>query len=143
MSVEINVAVMKDRLPDRDAWQQALHQLDFPLVLWAKFLPDASIGYVPVSLQALPSGFEYYLNSIDASDIWLKEVRSLNATDEVFELDHIVQFVVRDDHEIATAMCAAAALAYCANGQLFDDDQDCFVSAEKAIALARETLADI
>ena len=63
MSLELHVLVMKERLPDRGSWQQAIEKLLLPMVLDPTLKVPSASGFVPCTLDGAESGFELYWDS--------------------------------------------------------------------------------
>lgn len=54
----LTARLSRDRIPDREALQQAIAALDRPLALDAGEAPFATAGYLPCTLQGEDAGFD-------------------------------------------------------------------------------------
>ena len=60
MSLEMQVFLEKQRLPNRASWQSALDSLTLPLRLCPDLDPIHDTGFSPSEIKGLKSGFEIY-----------------------------------------------------------------------------------
>jgi len=63
MSIEIHIFLEDSRVPNREAWQQAIEAAGFPAILDATLDLRKDTGFIPVAYNGQASGFELYLDS--------------------------------------------------------------------------------
>jgi hypothetical protein len=135
MSIELHVYLRDSDVPSREQWQGAINDAGFDLELDELFSMRDHIGYVPVQLCGVESGFEFYLDPLDKSSV----PESISMA--LANYDRVAAFRVGGDlEEFIAAMCAAAALTQLADG-VFHDAQtyDEYLNGAEAIAWAMET----
>ena len=71
MSQEQLAFLMKDNVPNREAWQNAITKHGFEFELDSKLTPFEDSGFLPCQLQGRDAGFEiYYDDSTDILDTY-------------------------------------------------------------------------
>jgi len=135
MSSEVNV-LFDGPLPSAAALSRTIKELGFPLAIkrGAGTLEQHK-GFLPMRLRRQDIGVEFdtfnersAVEEIAGTDIDARFTRSAN-----FRWGG-------DDDEMLAGLCAAAALAKLVNGIVLNESDEQPLSAEEAIAQARETL---
>lgn len=141
MANEIHV-LFHGPLPDRAALAQALKRLDFPVSIAE---PTGSLerqkGFMPMRLNREKTGVEFdtfkgrkAVEETAGDDI--------DAVDPSF--DRVASFRWGGDmNEMACGVCGAAALAGLVNGIVMDEYDSGLMPPDKAVAYAREAIADV
>lgn len=130
--ITYNVFLDRARLPAAADWARLIREAGFDVELSTDFDPAAHSGYLPCPDDR--TGFEYYLESFTTPtlEIGAAGAKVVGARDSVVSL----RFSGRpSDRSAATA--AAATLAVATDGVLFDTEPGHFISADAALAWAR------
>ncbi len=139
MSVELHIFMQDSRVPTRDAWQQAIEQLGFPVVLEPSLDPRHDTGYRPTSFRGQPTGFEFYLEAAAGVLSSYSHV-----VPRVGDREKCATFRWGGDlKECGAALSAAAALAQITDGVYFYPDDDIVYGAAEAVAATRRDLQSI
>lgn len=130
--ISYNVFLERERLPAATDWARVIREAGFDVRLGTDFEPRSYSGYLPCPDDR--TGFEYYLESFSAPAMEIGEdgAKAIGPRDTVASL----RFSGRDaDRNAASA--AAATLAAMTDGVLFDTEPGHFISADEALAWAR------
>jgi hypothetical protein len=133
MAVEMHV-FFRGKLPDKRALSRAMAALGFPLTVPAGSL-ERQCGFMPMRLRREESGVEF--------DVFegRETVEELAGKDIDPSFDRSANFRwAGSEDEMLSGLCAAAALAKLVNGIVLEEQEGKLLSADEAIALARETL---
>ena len=138
MSMEIHIFMRNSQVPSRDAWQQAIERLGFPLIIEPSLDLRKDSAYWPMDYKDEPTGVEVYLD--DAADI-LSNCPP-HVVSKVDDRDKCVSFRFGSDMTEGTvAMLAAAALAKLTDGVYLDEDYTLY-NAEEVVEVARKDLEE-
>jgi hypothetical protein len=133
MAVEMHV-FFRGKLPDKKALSRTMRELGFPLTVAAGSL-EQQRGFMPMRLRREESGVEF--DVFDGRD----SVEELAGKDIDPSLERSANFRwAGSEDEMLAGLCAAAALAKLVNGIVLEEQEGKLLSADGAIALARETL---
>ena len=139
MSVEIHIFVADSQVPSRDAWQQAIEEAGFPVVLGASLDLRKDSGFSPVSYNGQASGFELYL---DDAESYLESYPHI--AEQVWTRDKCVSFRWGGDiAEANAAMSCGAALTRLTGGIYFDTETDRVFMADEVLEGIREYLIEL
>ncbi len=139
MSIELHVFMPDSRVPNRDAWQQAIEQLGFPTVLNPTMDVRTDTGFSPATYKGQPTGFEFELEP--AADILADY---FHIASQVGGRDQCATFRWSSDLiEGAAAWSASAALAKLTDGIYFYPDDDTILDADAAVEATRRDLNSI
>lgn len=139
MAIELHVFMQDSRVPSRGSWQQAIEQLEFPVVLDSSLDLRRDTGFSPTIYQGQPTGFEFYLEP--AASI-LSSYPHITPT--VGGRDMCATFRCGSDlSEYASALSAAAALTMLTDGIYFYPDDDLLYDANEALEATRRDLRSI
>jgi hypothetical protein len=130
--ITYNVFLDRSRLPAAADWARMIREAGFEVQLNADFEPASHSGYVPCPDDR--TGFEYYVESfstptLEIGDAGAKAIGPRNAM-------ATFRFSGRSSDRNA-ANAAAATLAAMTDGVLFDTEPGHFISADAALAWAR------
>jgi hypothetical protein len=130
--ITYNVFLDRARLPAAADWARLIREAGFEVELSTDFEPAAHSGYLPSPDDR--TGFEYYLESFtkptfEIGDAGAKAIGPRNSVASF-------RFSGRPSDRIA-ASAAAATLAAATDGVLFDTEPGHFISADAALAWAR------
>jgi len=137
VSIEIHV-LFHGKLPSKAALTRCFKDLDFPL----RFPPGSGSleqhkGYLPMRLRGEESGVEF--DTYDGRDA-VVEIAG-RETDPRFTRSANLR-LGGDENELTVAQCFAAALARLVDGAVFDPEEAGVLTADDAIARARQLLKD-
>jgi hypothetical protein len=130
--ITYHVFLDRTRLPGAADWARVIREAGFDVELTTEFEPGSHTGYLPCPDER--TGFEYYLESfaqptIEIGDAGAKAIGQRNAVASL-------RFSGRPaDRNAASA--AAATLTAMTDGVLFDTEPGHFISANQALAWAR------
>ena len=130
--ITYNVFLDRTRLPHAADWARVIREAGFDVQLNTDFAPDSFSGYLPCPDDR--TGFEYYLESFIAPTIEIGDAgtKAIGPRNTVATL----RFSGRpSDRDAASA--AAATLTAMTDGVLFDTEPGHFISADEALAWAR------
>jgi hypothetical protein len=130
--ITYNVFMDRSRLPAAAEWARVIRESGFDVQLAADFEPGSFSGYLPCPDDR--TGFEYYLESFTTPTLEIGDAgaKAIGARDTVASL----RFSGRaSDRNAASA--AAATLTAMTDGVLFDTEPGHFISADEALAWAR------
>lgn len=131
MSVDLTVYMPRAAMPTPSVWAETIVELGFPAELDDEFDVDEFSGYLSCRFEDDDVGFEYSSGPVEfVDDLELPE-----------EFDFQVTLSTHADlRELAAAVVCAAALCTVAGGVLVDPEGDVTVTAENAVAWARQQL---
>jgi hypothetical protein len=133
MSFDLIVYLDRTRMPTPEAWQRAVTDAQFPILIDQDFDADTFTGFLPCKYKGAISGFEYYSAKLTREEAIRLDVGSA---------DFSVTFVVHSGHnEMQTALGASSALCVAAGGILVDPQSGETISPNMAIAWASEAIA--
>jgi hypothetical protein len=139
MSMEIHIFLEDSRVPNREAWQQAIEAAGFPAVLDATLDLRKDTGFIPVAYNGQASGFELYL---DPAASCLESYPHL--AEQVGGRDKCVSFRCGGDVvEAAAAISCGAVLTMLTDGIYFDPETDRIFSADTVHDGIQEDLAGL
>ena len=130
--ITYNVFLDRTRLPHAADWARVIREAGFDVQLNTDFEPDSFSGYLPCPDDR--TGFEYYLESFIAPTMEIGDAgtKAIGPRNTVATL----RFSGRpSDRDAASA--AAATLTAMTDGVLFDTEPGHFISADEALAWAR------
>ena len=141
MANEIHV-LFRGPLPKKAALARALRDLDFPVSVPK---PTGSLerqkGFMPMRLHREDTGVEF--DVFDGREA-VEEVAGTDIDDVDPSFDRVASFRWGGDtNEMACGVCGAAALAGLVNGLVIDEYDSGLMPPNKAVAYAREAIADI
>lgn len=130
--ISYNVFLDRERLPTAADWARVLREGGFETQLNPELEPQTHSGYVPCPDER--TGFEYYLEPFDAPtpEIGEEGAKVIGKRNAVVSL----RLSGRDLDKDAAAS-AAATLAAMTDGVLFDSESGHFITADEALAWAR------
>jgi len=138
MAMETHV-LFRGKLPSVAALGRAMKELGFPLSI-----PDATgsleqqSGVIPMRLRREETGVEFQYWT-DPGDVAVLRREGIDPS-----LDRAASFRwTGDENEMLAGLCAAAALARLTDGVVLEEMEDKLLSADQAIAMARETLKSV
>jgi hypothetical protein len=139
MSMEIHIFMEDSRVPDRESWQRAIEQADFPAILDPSLDLRDDSGFSPTIYNGQESGFEFYL---DPAGSYLENYPHIAA--QVGNRDMCVSFRWGGDVvEAAAAISCGAALAKLTDGIYYDPETDRVFTANTVIEGIREDLSGL
>lgn len=130
--ITYHVFLDRTRLPGAADWARVIREAGFDVELNADFEPGSYSGYLPCPDDR--TGFEYYLESFAKPTIEIGDhgAKAIGRRNSVASL----RFSGRpSDRDAASA--AAATLTAMSDGVLFDTEPGHFISADAALAWAR------
>ncbi|MGD9724605.1 MAG: hypothetical protein AB7O59_25090 [Pirellulales bacterium] len=133
MSVDTLVFLRDEQLPSFESWQQALAAAGIAL----EKIDDlrAHAGFIPAQFKGHESGFEWYL---DESEGVFDEMPAA-----VAGRPYLASLVTHSDmRELVCAMYSAAALATLADGLVWDEEHDTFITGEQFWKVAQQVEAE-
>jgi hypothetical protein len=130
--ITYSVFLDRARLPAAADWARLIREAGFEVELSTDFEPAAHSGYLPSPDDR--TGFEYYLESFAAPTFEIGDagVKAIGSRNSVASF----RFSGRPSDRTA-ASAAAATLAAATDGVLFDTEPGHFISADAALAWAR------
>jgi hypothetical protein len=139
MAVQLHIFLKDTRVPNREAWQRAIEQLGFPVVLDPSLDLHRDKGYSPTTYGGHTTGFELYLEPANELVSAYPQIAS-----RVGNRDQCVTFRWGGDlMECAAALSAAGALACVADGIYFYPDDNAVYDVQAALAAIRRELSSI
>ncbi len=135
MSTETHV-FFRGKLPSKAALSRAMKELGLPFsIAPATGSLEAQAGFMPMKLRGEETGVEF---SVYGDHAAVEEFADAGV-DRRFERRASLRWG-GDFQEAVAGMCVAAALAKLVDGVVFDEAEDRLLSAEDAIAVARQNL---
>lgn len=133
MAIEMHV-FFRGKLPDKKALSRVMAELGFPFTIRAGPL-ERQRGFMPMRLRREDTGVEFdvFDDRAAVEELGGKDI------DQSFERSANFRWA-GDEDEMLAGVCAAAALAKLVNGVVLEEQEAKLLSADEAIALARETL---
>ena len=132
MSVDTFAFLRDDRLPTIEQWQDALAREDVGIELENVGSLREHNGYLPAMHRGHQSGFEWYYGSI-------ADVYSGPTPTGLDDRQHAINCVTHSDmRELVCGMVSLAVLAQLADGLVYDEESNQFISGEAALKIARE-----
>jgi hypothetical protein len=136
MSQELHIFMQGSRVPNRDAWQQAIEELGFPAVLASSLDLRQCAGFTPSSYKGLSTGFEL---SLEPAEEVLSSYSHIAS--RVSDRDKCATFRWGGNlTECAASLSAAAALAKLTDGVYYYPNDDLLYGADEAVAATRRDL---
>jgi hypothetical protein len=135
MASEIHV-LFRGALPHLKALSREMGELGFPFTIrYSNGSLEEQRGFMPMRLRRAETGVEFDVFDGRAA------VEELAGKDVDPAFDRSGNFRWSgDDEEMLAGLCAAAALARLVDGAVFEEQEARLLSADEAIALARQTL---
>jgi len=130
MKITSQVMLRKPDLPDREAWQAALHSHGFDLALPEDFDPLVFSGVVRCRIEGAAASFEYAFQPLERRGYNEVELRDLGAR------DHVAVFSVAAPGVASMGAASIAAALLCAISDGLLADIGAFTPAAAAIARA-------
>ncbi len=138
MSISTTVFLERARLPKPLVWADHIRAAGFPMDLDAAFDVETFSGFLPASYGGKSAGFEYFFSPVVELDLDDTVAAQLGLRDVS------ISFVTHSDmRELASAAVAAAVLCAHADGILLDEESGELITANDALASARELLESI
>lgn len=139
LSVESNVFVERDKMPDANQIQRALKASDFDLVIDTEFDVFGMVGFVPCTYQGEECGFEYSFEDTDLDELVDDGYLDQEERATLCSMASLVTLSTRSgfrDGLSATLVCAVVCAL--AEGMWADGGEPPFISATEAIAVAKK-----
>jgi len=134
MSYDFIVYLNRRDMPSPQAWQAAISEADFPVLMDINFDVDSSSGFRPCPVNGQLSGFEYY-----SSDISPGDERDVGVPADA---DFSILFSIGAwPLERVSALAASSVLASVSGGIICDPQEGQFIGAKDAIAWAKAQLS--
>jgi hypothetical protein len=138
MSMEFNVVLDRELLPDRERWQAEIARSDLWTELGPDFDPGRSSGFQPMTFKGASTGFEFYLDEVNADDCPEGLVGYLP------EHPRLAGFRFSGDmKELAAALAASSTLASVSDGWFYDPQSALVLDGPSAIEMARRELTEM
>jgi hypothetical protein len=143
MSIVMSV-IFRGKLPDRKSLSRTMVELGFPFTIAASVGSlERHSGYMPMWLRREETGVEFDVET-DRERAEIAEMEGLAGKKVDPTSDRVANFRWGgDEREMLAGMCGAAALAKLVNGVVFDDQESRLLSADEAIASARQHLQSV
>lgn len=135
MSVDLIVYLKHSAMPTPTGWQKAIHDAGFPIEIDTDIDSDTFSGFLPCKYRGALSGFEYYANR-------MSEAESAEVGAPPGANFSITLVTHSDLREFSCSAVAAAMLAKCSGGLLFDPQSGESITSEDAVNWAKEQLLD-
>jgi len=134
MSVDFTVYMARHAMPEPREWAKAIQSAGFPAELDSEIDVDTFSGFLPCRYGDREAGFEYESGALEFVD----------GLELPPDFDFSVTFSTHSsERELASSVVAAAVLCSLSGGILVDPQADATVSADEAIAWARETIGEL
>jgi hypothetical protein len=134
MSVELTVYLPRAAMPSPSEWASAIRERGFDVELGTDLDVDEFSGFLPCRFEGEDAGFEYESGPIEFVDEL--ELPS--------DFDFAVTFATHSSmRDLGTSVVCAGVLCALTRGVLVDPQADMTVSADEAVAWAREMLDEI
>lgn len=131
--------LVRGRVPDRQALQDAIKSLHFRLAVDASYVPFECSGYLPCILDGEDSGFEIRFGDSSAP---LADVPFVQA--QIGDRDVAIIFRWSGDlRERVSAMIVSAALAQSFGALVFREGGDSLPDADRLLSEARAAFAQL
>ena len=128
MSIDIYIALARDRLPTAEAWSTRIATEGFDVEMDRGFDPRLFSGYLPCPDEN--QGFEYSIEEISS------ELPALNLSPGQAHLlsgrDTLVGLSVGNESDLRAAQAASASLALIADGVVIDGESGVVMTASEA-----------
>ncbi len=132
MSIDIFIALERDRLPTAEAWVDRIASEGFDVEMDRDFDPHSFSGYLPCPDES--QGFEYSIGEIAS------ELPALNPSPNQAHLlsgqDALVCLSSRSESDLLAAQAASASLALITDGFVIDGESGVVMTASEARAWA-------
>ena len=139
MSIELHIFLHDSRVPSRDAWQRAIDELSFPVVLDTALNVREQTGFLPTIYAGQSTGFEFYLES--SQDI-LSSYSHI--AESVGDREKCATFRWGGDlTEMAAALSVAAALTQLVDGVYYYPNDDIVYGRDDAVKTLSEDLSSL
>ena len=139
MSISRTVYVQRTNLPSAKEWADAVRAAGFPMELDSDFALESHEGFLPVTYEGKPAGFEYFYSLVGED-----EDGEDREHPEVGDRDVGITFVTHSSmRELVTAVIAAAILCERSDGIVYDHESGDTITASEAVASARELIASV
>ena len=134
MSYDLVVYLKRKNMPTPSAWQSAIVDAGFPVVLDTDFDIDSFSGFLPCPVNHEISGFEYYPSKPSS-----EELSELNLASDV---DFSILFCIGSRPlELVSVFAASSVLAAISGGSLSDPQSGELITPNNVVSWAKDRIS--